>query len=178
MSKPKATEYEMHKGLVKWLSAKYPKVRFHSDLSGVRLNMGTIAKMKALNAWKGFPDLMIYEQRGGHCGLAIELKAEGKSPWKKDGDLRAGEHLRDQSAWLQHLNHNGWHACFCTGIDEAMAVIDEYLAAEWERAMGFPDEYTKIPNSKDSPRYQALGNSMHINVIRWIGERIQMVEKL
>lgn len=29
----------------------------------------------------------------------------------------------------------------------------------------------------DGPRYKALGNSMCVNVMRWVGERIQMVEE-
>jgi DNA (cytosine-5)-methyltransferase 1 len=43
--------------------------------------------------------------------------------------------------------------------------------------MGFPDDYTNIPNAKDGPRYKALGNSMAVPVMRWIGERIDKVEK-
>lgn len=54
---------------------------------------------------------------------------------------------------------------------------------ECERLQGFPDGYTLIPyRSKpaekcpDSPRYAALGNSMAVPVMRWIGERIAKVE--
>ena len=43
---------------------------------------------------------------------------------------------------------------------------------ECERLQGFPDDYTNIPNAKDSNRYKALGNSMAVPVMRWIGERI------
>ena len=43
---------------------------------------------------------------------------------------------------------------------------------ECERLQGFPDQYTNIPNAKDSPRYAALGNSMAVPVMRWIGERL------
>ena len=38
--------------------------------------------------------------------------------------------------------------------------------------MGFPDNYTKISESKKSNRYQALGNSWAVPVIKWIGQRI------
>ncbi|MEY2713912.1 MAG: hypothetical protein RIT24_255 [Planctomycetota bacterium] len=55
---------------------------------------------------------------------------------------------------------------------------------ECERLQGFPDDYTKIPWKKrsadecpDGPRYKALGNSMAVPVMRWIGERIAKVEK-
>ena len=53
---------------------------------------------------------------------------------------------------------------------------------ECERLQGFQDGYTLIPYrgrpAADGPRYKALGNSMAVPVMRWIGERIQMVESL
>jgi len=44
---------------------------------------------------------------------------------------------------------------------------------ECERLQGFPDDYTSIPNAADSPRYKALGNSMAVPVMAWLGKRIQ-----
>ena len=56
---------------------------------------------------------------------------------------------------------------------------------ECERLQGFPDNYTQIPwrkkdnkNCPDGPRYKALGNSMAVPVMTWIGQRIEQVEKL
>lgn len=53
---------------------------------------------------------------------------------------------------------------------------------EAERLMAFPDGYTAIQyrggTAKDSPRYKALGNSMAVNVVRWLGRRIDMVERI
>jgi len=56
---------------------------------------------------------------------------------------------------------------------------------ECERLQGFPDDYTQIPwGNKDAencpvgPRYKAMGNSMAVPVMRWIGERIQLAETL
>ena len=53
---------------------------------------------------------------------------------------------------------------------------------ECERLQGFPDDWTKVPyrgkpaeECPDTPRYKALGNSMAVPVMRWIGERIQEV---
>jgi len=44
---------------------------------------------------------------------------------------------------------------------------------ECERLQGFPDNYTNIKdNCPDGPRYKAMGNSMAVPVMRWIGERI------
>jgi DNA (cytosine-5)-methyltransferase 1 len=54
---------------------------------------------------------------------------------------------------------------------------------ECERLQGFPDNYTQIAwrnkaaeDCPDGPRYKAMGNSMAVPVMRWIGERIKMVE--
>jgi len=56
---------------------------------------------------------------------------------------------------------------------------------ECERLQGFPDGFTQIPyrgraaeKCPDGPRYKALGNSMAVPVMRWIGERIQQVEAM
>ena len=53
---------------------------------------------------------------------------------------------------------------------------------ECERLQGFPDDYTLIErNGKDAadgPRYKALGNSMAVPVMRWIGKRIKIVDLL
>ena len=43
---------------------------------------------------------------------------------------------------------------------------------EWERLQGFPDRWTDVPGASDSVRYQALGNSMPVPVMKWIGQNI------
>lgn len=58
------------------------------------------------------------------------------------------------------------------------AKIRRLTPLEWERLQGFPDYYTDIPGATDSPRYQALGNSMAVPVMRWIGKRIDTVDKI
>lgn len=53
---------------------------------------------------------------------------------------------------------------------------------ECERLQGFPDGYTAIEiNGKplaDGPRYKAIGNSMAIPCMKWLGERIEMVMRM
>jgi DNA (cytosine-5)-methyltransferase 1 len=50
---------------------------------------------------------------------------------------------------------------------------------ECERLQGFPDNYTNIKDKcPDGPRYKAMGNSMAVPVMRWIGERINKVNNL
>jgi len=51
---------------------------------------------------------------------------------------------------------------------------------ECERLQGFPDGWTDVPyrgkQAADGPRYKAIGNSMAVNVMRFIGERIACVD--
>lgn len=49
---------------------------------------------------------------------------------------------------------------------------------ECERLQGFPDNWTNIPGSSDTTRYKALGNSMAVNVMQIIGQRIQMASEI
>ena len=67
----------------------------------------------------------------------------------------------------------------------AKNIVRRLTPIECERLQGFPDDFTRIPWRKksesdcpDGPRYKALGNSMAVNVMRWIGQRIQMIEDL
>jgi DNA (cytosine-5)-methyltransferase 1 len=49
---------------------------------------------------------------------------------------------------------------------------------ECERLQGFPDGYTDImPETPDGPRYKALGNSMAVPVMHWIGNRINQINR-
>ena len=66
-------------------------------------------------------------------------------------------------------------------IMQSMAVR-RLTPVECERLQGFPDNYTNIPwrgkpESPDSLRYKAMGNSMAVPCMKWIGKRIEMVEK-
>jgi len=62
------------------------------------------------------------------------------------------------------------------------AAVRRLTPRECERLQGFPDDYTLIPYrggmAKDGPRYKALGNSMAVPCMSWIGQRIAMVEAL
>ncbi len=64
----------------------------------------------------------------------------------------------------------------------ASSAVRRLTPRECERLQGFPDDYTAIPYrggiAADGPRYKALGNSMAVPVMRWIGERIAAVDRL
>lgn len=68
------------------------------------------------------------------------------------------------------------------GREKRGLTVRRLTPRECERLQGFPDDYTDIPyrnkeHAPDGPRYKALGNSMAVPVMRWIGERIRMVEE-
>lgn len=60
--------------------------------------------------------------------------------------------------------------------------VRRLLPVECERLMGLPDRWTDVEYrgkpASDGPRYKAVGNSMAVPVLAWIGRRIQMVDKL
>jgi DNA (cytosine-5)-methyltransferase 1 len=65
------------------------------------------------------------------------------------------------------------------------SAVRRLTPTECERLQGFPDNYTQIPyrnkpaeSCPDGPRYKAMGNSMAVPVMRWIGERIDLVNKI
>jgi DNA (cytosine-5)-methyltransferase 1 len=69
-------------------------------------------------------------------------------------------------------------------VQQPMA-IRRLTPKECERLQGFPDDWTKIPyrnkpvdQCPDGPRYKACGNSMAVPVMRWIGERINLIESI
>ena len=68
------------------------------------------------------------------------------------------------------------------GVTDGYAVR-RLTPRECERLQGFPDDWTKVPyrgkaadECPDTPRYKAIGNSMAVPVMRWIGKRIQEAE--
>ena len=87
----------------------------------------------------------------------------------------------------------GWEtdgACFTLNCADRHAVTAPRMAVrrltprECERLQGFEDDWTRIPyrgrpaeECPDGPRYKAIGNSMAVPVMRWIGERIAMCER-
>jgi DNA (cytosine-5)-methyltransferase 1 len=79
-------------------------------------------------------------------------------------------------AFAQGRNNGGENV-----MVQAMAVR-RLTPTECERLQGFPDSYTDIKSkgkpTPDGPRYKALGNSMAVPVMAWIGQRIEQVEAI
>lgn len=74
-----------------------------------------------------------------------------------------------------------WSGKQAQGVVQGYAVR-KLMPVECERLQGFPDDWTRIPwrgkppeECPDAPRYKAVGNSMAVPVMRWIGERMDGV---
>ncbi len=79
------------------------------------------------------------------------------------------------------LHSKSDNTCDLPMVQTAMQVR-KLTPTECERLQGFPDGWTNIPWRKkneapDGPRYKALGNSMAVPCMKWIGERIAKVTK-
>ena len=68
------------------------------------------------------------------------------------------------------------------GVMTPQMAVRRLTPRECERLQGFPDDYTLVEYrgrlAADGPRYRALGNSMAVPVMRWIGQRIAAVHEI
>ena len=103
----------------------------------------------------------------------LDLRNALRDPDKQDTVNRQGCGIGDAGAPSPSLS-----AAYMPGVITPM-VVRRLTPRECERLQGFPDDYTLIPYrgkpAADGPRYKALGNSMHTGTMRWLGQRIKMV---
>ena len=117
---------------------------------------------------------------GGGGGLGTDAELDGavvavpfigdvSATVTSNGDAHSG--FRNADGLFTTPAVNGW-------------AVRKLTPRECERLQGFPDDFTAIrwrgkPASQcpDGPRYKAIGNSMAVNVMRWIGMRIDLVER-
>lgn len=101
--------------------------------------------------------------------------------------IRGGKPGGGKSALIQHdmsatLSTHNTRTLITGDHEERGLTVRRLTPRECERLQGFPDDYTDIPyrnkeHAPDGARYKALGNSMAVPVMRWIGERIRTVEE-
>lgn len=121
-------EYNLQKQVCTWLTVQYPEILFMTDtVAMVRLTMPQQSRNKAVQK-HGFhcPDLIIFEKRGDYGALFLELKAE--SPYKKNGELRASEHLTGQQKTINQLRAKGYCAQFAWSFDMCRKIVESYLS--------------------------------------------------
>lgn len=106
-------------------------------------------------------DPMYTLQAGSQHGVAETITRN----WHRSGGAKAGNNAGVMNPVIEQCR------------------VRRLTPRECERLQGFPDDYTFIPYkttkqgkviwSSDTQRYESIGNSMAVPVIRWIGERIR-----
>lgn len=110
------SEANLQANVVKYLKYQYPQVMYCASLGGqYQRYISQRNKAKSTGYVKGFPDLGVYEAKGGYHGLFIEIKQKGGYPTK------------DQKYWIEQLNKKGYYACCVKGLDNIIQVIDDYM---------------------------------------------------
>ena len=110
--------------------------------------------------------------------VPLDLRNATRDPEKHDAKNRQGVGVGEDGAPMNTVT-----AASVPGVGW-QATVRKLLPIECERLMGFPDNWTRIswkgkPEEEcpDAPRYKACGNSMCVNVMAWIGERIETVNQ-
>lgn len=139
-------------------------------------------------------DPMFTLQSGAQHAIAFNARQdpdawdERSGPLDTDGTTQAVAFAQNQCGEVRTgdiantLNTNTNASGRNTPMAHGSMGVRRLTPRECERLQGFPDEWTLVPYSgkpaSDRPRYQALGNSMAVPVVRWIGERINLVEEV
>ena len=126
-------------------------------------------------------------ENGAECTFIPRIVGQAMScKWSKGTSGPAGDEHHNLIAFhgsqvpcasgsITHpLGRNSGLEC-CVASQQKM-MVRRLTPRECERLQGLPDDYTAIEYrgkpAADGPRYRALGNSMAVPVMRWIGERI------
>ncbi|AWR55111.1 phage N-6-adenine-methyltransferase [Klebsiella pneumoniae] len=114
---------------------------------------------------------------GGNIDVAACLTAKGQHiDFEVETFAVHGTQDPDTNLELAHTlgSNHGQENAISNGVQ-----VRRLMPVECERLQGFPDNHTLISwrgkeatECPDGPRYRAIGNSMAVPVMRWIGERI------
>ena len=123
------SEQTLHEAVCRYIKLQYPNVMFNSDMSGFRLTQGQAIRAKKMRSTNGYPDLVIYEARGGYFGMFIELKDEGVRTFTRDG-RPATKHIGKQVETIDALSSRGYYGIIASGWDIVKNIIDYYMELE------------------------------------------------
>lgn len=123
------TEAQVQTKVAQHIALLYPDVVFHSDFgSGLFMKKGQAKKQKAQQAGRrGFPDLQICQPIDSWHGFFLEIKKEGIRIVKRNGELVADDHIREQASMIERLRRAGYYADFGIGLDDCLTKVDAYM---------------------------------------------------
>ncbi len=140
----------LHLKICDYLRKNYPDVLFRTDFSsGMKMTPGQAAKHKKFQKGRAWPDLFIAKSGVVRLkddnndliflrnGMFLELKAEGTKLYKKNGEMVANKHYREQAEMLKKLRSNRYAAYFAVGYDQAIQIITDYLGEPKHKKVEF-----------------------------------------
>lgn len=135
------TEAQIQESVATYIAMKYGRdVVFHSDFgSGTKLSYAQANRQRRQNAGRrGFPDLQICQPIDRWHSFFLEIKKEGIRIVKRNGELVADQHIREQASMIEQLRAKGYWADFGIGFDDCIEKIDAYMggkadAQKWMR---------------------------------------------
>lgn len=128
MTKRIAHEAILHTKVARYIKSNYPDLIFKSNLDdGMKRNWSQRQNIYNLNSDRAYPDLFIAYPTEEYHGLFIELKADGVTVYKKNGELSSNPHIQEQAEMLDRLTGLGYRASFAKGFEEARELIDDYI---------------------------------------------------
>lgn len=156
--------------------ANPPAVAFEWQ-RGASQNMEFV-KEKAPALIKSQTPAVAFDLRGKEGGAQSGQSGKGDAaPLMAFQTSQSGVRLGEAHPTLDSNNGSRRHHGALVG-----SIVRRLTPRECERLQGFPDDYTLVnyrgKAAADGPRYKALGNSMAVPVMHWIGKRIAMVEAI
>ena len=165
-----------HVEILPTMTSGGPKDTSHGQISG-QMRDAYMVPVLGFNAWQD-PDS--WEGRTGPLDTDPGTQSVGVLAIRGRSDGSSLEARYDGAA-NAILTPSGGRAGIGVGAVHAGMQVRRLTPTECERLQGFPDGHTLIPwrgkpaeLCPDGPRYKALGNSMAVPVMRWIGQRIDL----
>lgn len=122
-----------------------------------------------------YPENILFEIHGGN----LSTYPESALTFERNGHKY--EIFREYTDCLYAAYGTKWNGNAAAYNGSLFVVQDKRIRRltplECERLMGFPDDYTRIDKARRTNRYQAIGNSWAVPVVRWIGERLREYEE-
>ena len=131
---------------------------------------------------------VLFEQQGvcGNIAAGSEIQKKTTAAIGKGVNYfrRGGNYKYHKDKKAATLRSSAASDCFDLVLAREKKYIRRLTPLECERLQGVPDNYTQIEwrgkpaeQCPDSLRYKAIGNSMAVPVMRWIGERIKKINE-
>ena len=88
-------------------------------------------------------------------------------------DAFRADHIASTESARQHKDATDLVMNVMQKLKQPIQLIRRLIPLECERLQGFPDGWTNVPDTSDSPRYKALGNSVAVPCVMFLMQGIR-----